>query len=152
MRNPELPFSTAALPSRSTFIAKSNQRIMEKTIQPKSDIASESQLTLATRLAPEDICPKDLVAVLNQVYELPSFLWSCSSTLLTNDEPVRLCLMSRDPGKPFKVRAVCLPFVYAVDCGGKQVAFDVRQHQLVRLDSKVGKKVWKRMRKSQKSL
>lgn len=125
---------------------------MEKAIQPKSDIAAESPLTLATRLAPEDIRPKDFVAVLNQVYELPSFLWSCSSTLLSNDEPVRLCLMSRDPGKPFKVRAVCLPFVYAVDSGGKQVAFDVRQHQLVRLDFKIGKKVWKKMRQAQKTL
>lgn len=125
---------------------------MEKTIQSKSDIATESPLTLATRLAPEDIRPKDFVAVLNQVYELPSFLWSCSGTILSNDEPVRLCLMSRDPGKPFKVRAVCLPFVYAVDSGGKQVAFDVRQHQLVRLDSKIGRKVWKKMRKALKTL
>lgn len=125
---------------------------MEKTIQSKSDIATEPQLTLASRLAPEDIRPKDFVAVLNQIYELPSFLWSCSSSLIANDEPVRICLRSRDPGKPFKIVAVCLPFVYTIDCAGKQIAFDVRQHQLVRLDSKIGRKVWKKMRKSQKSL
>ncbi len=125
---------------------------MEKTIQTTSEITLGSKLTLATRLAPEDIRSKDFIAVLNQVYELPSFLWSCSGSIMSNDEPIRLCLMSRDPGKPFKVKAVCLPFVYAVDCAGKQVAFDVRQHQLVRLDSTVGKKVWKKMRKSQKPL
>ena len=47
---------------------------------------------------------------------------------------------------------VCLPFVYARDTSPKQVIFDIRRHQLVRLESRVGRKVWQRMRRACKQV
>lgn len=105
---------------------------------------------VAARVAAEDIQPHDFVAVLNQVYELPPFLWCGSGTVAAIEEPIRLCFMTSDPGVPFKVMNVCLPFVYAKDDCGKQAVFDIRRHQLVRLESKVARKVWKRMRHATK--
>ncbi len=109
---------------------------------------SKMQTAMASRVAAEDIQPHDIVAVLNQVYELPSFLWSCLDSLTPMDNPVRLRFMPSDPGKPFKVTDVCLPFVYARNTSSKQVIFDIRRHQLVRLESHIGRKVWKRMRRA----
>jgi hypothetical protein len=106
------------------------------------------QITVATRMAPEDIQPKDMVAELYQIVELPSFLWSCSDSLLPADELVRIRYLPSEPGKPFKVTAVCLPFVYTRDTGDKLVIFDTRQQQLVRLDRKIARKIWKRMRQT----
>lgn len=123
---------------------------MLEATQTVTSATKESPITVAARLAPEGIRPKEFIAVLNHMIELPSFLWCCSSSLLPHDELVQLRMMSRDPGKPFKVTSVCLPFVYARDINDKLVAFDTRQHQLVRLDSKVGRTIWKRLRKAHK--
>ena len=106
------------------------------------------QSTMAARVAAEDIQPKDMVAVLSQVVELPSFFWACSGIPLPEDELIQLRFLPSDPGKPFKVTSICLPFVYVRDIRDKTVILDIRQHQLVRLDSKIARKVWKRLRRS----
>lgn len=105
---------------------------------------------VAARVAGEDLKPGDYVTALNEIYELPSFLWCCSSGSLVADEPVRSVYKARDAGQPSKIIAVCLPFVYTTQARGDTSIFDTRKHQLVRLDPETGRKMWKRMRKKVK--
>lgn len=107
------------------------------------------QTTVATRVAGEDIHPRDFVSVSYEIFELPSYLWCCDTAATPKDELVRLRCMPRESGEPFKVITVCLPFVYVQRSSGKLATFDIRKHQLVKLDRAVGKKVWKRMRTNQ---
>lgn len=108
---------------------------------------TKPQTTVAARVAGEDIKLGDYVTVLNEIVELPSFLWSCSGGTLPADEPVRLRYMPSDAGQPYKVVSVCLPFVYTERPRGGTTTFDTRQSQLVRLDAKSGRTIWKRLRK-----
>lgn len=101
--------------------------------------------SVVARVAGEDLKPGDFVTTLTEMIELPSFLW-CSDSTTPRDELVRLRYLPREAGEPFKVIAVCLPFVYTKRANGKLTTFDTRKHQLVKLDSPSGKKVWKRMR------
>ena len=105
---------------------------------------------VAARVAGEDIKPGDYVTALTEIYELPSFLWCCTSSTLAADEPVQSVYKARDAGQPSKVIAVCLPFVYTKQARGGTAIFDLRKHQLVRLDRDTGRKVWKRLRKNLK--
>ena len=111
---------------------------------------TKSSTTVAARIAGEDINQGDYVTVLNEIVELPSYLWSCSGAALPADEPVRIPYMPRDAGQPFKVIAVCLPFVYAERPRGGVNVIDTRQQQLVRLDPDRSRSVWKQMRKTLK--
>lgn len=113
-----------------------------------TETRSKSVTTVAARIAGEDILKGDFVTILSEIVELPSFLWSCSSIALPFDEPVRTRYLPRAAGKPHKVVAVCLPFVYAKRPRGKLIAFDTRQQQLVRLDRDNGRSLWKQMRKA----
>jgi hypothetical protein len=126
----------------------------KRTLKQKCEIMntkSKAQTTVAARITGEDIQPGDYVTVLNEIVELPSFLWSCSGTTLPMDEPVRIRCIPREAGLPCKVVAVCLPFVYAKRPHGKLAMFDTRQQQLVRLDPARGCKVWKEMKAVMKS-
>ncbi|MEM9589391.1 MAG: hypothetical protein AAGA03_19070 [Planctomycetota bacterium] len=105
---------------------------------------------VAARVAGEDIRRGDYVTVLNEIVELPSFLWCCSGGTLPADEPVRIRCMPGDAGHPFRVVAVCLPFVYTKRPKGGTATFDTRQYQLVRLDRDSGRAMWKRLRKPAK--
>lgn len=105
---------------------------------------------VAARVAGEDIKPGDYVTALSEIYELPSFLWCCSGGTFAADEPVRSVYKARDAGQPSKVIAVCLPFVYAKQARGGTTIFDLRKHELVRLDRKTGRTVWKQLRKNLK--
>lgn len=102
--------------------------------------------SVVARVAGEDLKPGDFVTALTEMIELPSFLWCCDSAAAPKDELVRLRYLPREAGEPFKVVAVCLPFVYTKRANGKLTTFDTRKHQLVKLDNVSGKKVWKRMR------
>ena len=112
----------------------------------KTTNESKNCTTVSARVAGEDIKRGDYVTVLSEILELPSFLWGCSNTTLPADEPVRSRYLPRDAGQPFKVIAVCLPFVYAKCPQGKLITFDTRRQQLVRLDAKTGRSLWKHMR------
>ncbi|WP_153558073.1 hypothetical protein [Roseimaritima sediminicola] len=111
---------------------------------------TEFETRVAARVAGEDIRRGDFVTVLNEIVELPSFLWSCSGASFAPDEPVRMRLMPGEAGQPFKVIEVCLPFVYAERPKGGTEIFDTRQKQLVRLDGDSGRAVWQRLRKPSK--
>lgn len=102
--------------------------------------------SVVARIAGEDLKPGDFITALTEMIELPSFLWCCDSVATPKDELVRLNCLPRDAGEPFKIMVVCLPFVYTKRANGKLATFDIRKHQLVKLDNKSGKKVWKRMR------
>lgn len=104
------------------------------------------QTTVVTRLAGEDIQPGDFITVSSEVVEVPSYFWCCDSSALAKDELVRLRYIPRESGEPYKVITVCLPFVYAKSSKGAMATFDIRKHQLVKLEKVTGKKIWKRMK------
>lgn len=106
------------------------------------------QPTLAATVAGEDIACGDYVAVLSELYELPSYMWDSCGATLSPYELVRLTLISRMGGVPHKVFAVCLPFVYARTHNGATVIFDVRRQQLARLDRRTAKIAWKNLLKA----
>ncbi|MHB8902664.1 MAG: hypothetical protein ACYC6Y_28220 [Thermoguttaceae bacterium] len=98
-------------------------------------------------VAPEDLKRGDLVSLLTEVLELPSFLWCQDSQLLAPNEPVRMPWCPDDAGTPLKVKAICLPFVFAKAPGGDGRILDVRRCQLVRLSSDYARSVWKSLKK-----
>ena len=106
--------------------------------------------SVAARVAGEDIACGDFVAAMNEVVELPSFLWNCSSISLTPDDAVRIRVMAHDAGQPYKVIGVCLPFIYVKTHWGSVAILDTRQRQLVRLDQQCARSVWKKLKSAAK--
>ena len=106
-----------------------------------------SKTKLARSVAPEDLRRGDIVAILDEICELPSFLWCCDSNLLPPHEPVRMKWRTTDNGRPLKIKAICLPFVLVQTPRGHPETLDVRKCQLVRLNRKYAKRVWKKLRK-----
>jgi hypothetical protein len=98
---------------------------------------------LAKALAPEDIRPGDFVALLDELYEYPSFWWCADATLLAPDEPVRIRFVPHAENVPLKVKQVCLPFVLAKlpRDGGRTL--DLRRCRLARLDPAYAAAAWK---------
>ena len=111
---------------------------------------SEEVTTVATRIAGEDISKGDYVSVLTEIAELPSYHWNYSEVGVSPNELVRFQYIPCDAGQPYKVVAVCLPFVYTKRPSGNMVTLDTRQIQMVRLDRDSCRVVWKRMRKALK--
>ncbi|QDV24535.1 hypothetical protein [Aureliella helgolandensis] len=119
-------------------------------MKTKSKIRSKTAISVAARIAGEDIAKGDYVTILSEIIELPSYLWNCSGISQPIDELVRLRYLPNAAGEPHKVVAVCLPFVYAKRPRGNLIAFDTRQQQLVRLDRDNGRSLWKQMRKAKR--
>ncbi|QDV58887.1 hypothetical protein [Rosistilla oblonga] len=111
----------------------------------KAACQSGNDTTVAARVAGEDIRCGDFVTVLNELVELPSYLWSCSSLSLPPEDPIRFRYIPHDTGSPMKVVGVCLPFVYVESDRGAVSTLDTRLKQIVRLDHKCARKVWKRL-------
>ncbi len=61
-----------------------------------------------------------------------------------------LKMIPRNAGHPLRVIAVCLPFVYAKTPRGETATIDTRRAQLVRLDRRCAKVIWKALRKGPK--
>jgi hypothetical protein len=110
--------------------------------------ASASQLepTAAATVAGEDLACGDYVSRLNETTDFPSFLWDSCAVTLSPHELVRLKLIPSNAGHPLKVVAICLPFVYAKTPGGEMATIDTRRTQLVRLDRKCAKLIWRQLR------
>lgn len=98
--------------------------------------------TVAARVAGEDITRGDFVTIINETFELPSFLWDRTDISLSPDEPIRIQYKAGNAGLPQKVVGVCLPFVYARKPNGVLVTIDMRRQQLVRLDHDCAQTVW----------
>jgi hypothetical protein len=112
----------------------------------KTHLQSRDGNTLAARVAPEDLRCGDFVAVLSQIVELPSFLWT--ETLPSGqDELVRLRRLPTDDRAPLKVEAICLPFIFVKLPNGQFETIDVRLASLVRLEKDYAKTVWKSLKK-----
>jgi hypothetical protein len=95
--------------------------------------------------ATENPTSADYVAVLSEVIELPSFLWT--ETLASkNDEVIRVCRLPTGSRSPLKIKAICLPYVFVKSPTGDYQTIDIRLARLVRLDRAYAKTVWKRMR------
>ncbi len=112
----------------------------------KTKPAPKLEPRAAATVAGEDLACGDYVSLLNEMVELPSFLWDCCGASLSPEEVVRLRLIPDDAGQPLRVIAICLPFVYAKTPKGETVTLDTRRMQLVRLDRKCAKLVWKHLR------
>lgn len=115
-----------------------------------TEIKLEAATNVASRVAGEDIQKGDFITVLNELLEFPSYLWCGSGAPLSADEPVRIRYLPSNAGLPYRVFAVCLPFVYARAAKGGVETFDVRQHQLARLDAESGFSIWKSVKTSNK--
>jgi hypothetical protein len=113
----------------------------------KTSTQHHPESELARSLAAEDIRLGDVIAVLDAVYEFPSFLWNGEFSGLAPDEPVRVRLRSRQAGRPLKVRAICLPYVLVETPAGRRRTVDVRQCRLVRLGDAYARKAWKQFAK-----
>ncbi|MFG0266713.1 MAG: hypothetical protein ACF8AM_16430 [Rhodopirellula sp. JB055] len=111
---------------------------------------TQSATNVAARVAGEDIQKGDFITVLSEIFEVPSFLWNCADVSLSPDEPVRTRYLSTANGTPYKVTVVCLPFVYAKRPRGSIVCFDIRRHEMVRLDRESGQSIWKLLKKKKK--
>jgi hypothetical protein len=83
---------------------------------------------------------------MNQTVDFPSFYWDACGASLSPHELVRLKIIPEGAGNPLRVIAVCLPFIYAKSPGGETATIDTRRTQLVRLDRKCAKVVWKELR------
>ncbi len=116
----------------------------------KTKAKSNLETRVAATVAGEDLACGDYVAVLTEIVEAPSFLWDCCGASLSPHELVRLKMIPADAGRPLKVLAVCLPFVYAKTHKGKTTTIDLRQMHLVRLDRKCAKVVWKTLQTRQR--
>jgi hypothetical protein len=98
-----------------------------------TQVRASEGCSVASVLAPEDIQKGDFVATFSQTYELPSFYWD---DCISASEPsvIRLRFKSPDAGRPYRVKAICLPFVYVKRSKSDHAVLDVRSTQLVRLD------------------
>jgi hypothetical protein len=105
------------------------------------------ETSLAASVAAEDLCAGQDVAVLNETFEFPSFLWECDSSTTSRQDVVRIQCAARESGIPLRIRAVCLPFVFATDPSGARRAIDIRLAQLVRLDAEYARLVRKQLRR-----
>jgi hypothetical protein len=110
-----------------------------------SNTSTADRTALASILAPEDLRCGDYVAVLDEIVEVPSWLWCDSST--DAESTKRFRCRAEDGGVPLKVKAICLPFVFVKSAQRQNRTIDVRQYQLVRLDRHYARTVWKQLRR-----
>ena len=124
----------------------------EVETQPSTSRSTLAQsLSVAKPLAPEDIRRGDYVAVLDEMYEIPSYCWREDAALHPRDELVRIRLIPAQDAPPHKVKSVCLPFVLAKQPTGERRTFDLRRTRLARLDKGYGAAAWKAYKKKQQT-
>jgi hypothetical protein len=111
-----------------------------KTTRPNTGMPQ-----LSAVVAPEDLNCGDFVAALNVIYQLPSFMWGCDSSI-PPDEPVLVQFRAPNAGMPLKIKAICLPFVFVKSPNGNSQTMDVRQTQFVRLQTEYAEHVWKELK------
>ncbi len=111
----------------------------------RTRIRNEESSSIAARVAPEDLRRGDFVAILSEIIEWPSFLWT-ETEPYSRDEPVRVRRLDTEDRAPLKVKAICLPFVFAKLPNGQFRTIDIRLARLVRLERGYAKMVWKALR------
>lgn len=111
----------------------------------KTKYVPQLEPSAAATVAGEDIALGDYVSLLSRTVEVPSYMWDSCAASLSPHEMVRLRLIPEEAGQPLKVIAICLPFVYAKTPQGAVVTLDTRQMQLVRLERRCARVVWKEL-------
>ena len=101
--------------------------------------------SIAAMVAPEDLRRGDFIAVLSEVIELPSFLWT-ETIPSARSELVRVRRLPTEDRSPLKVKAICLPFIFVRLPSGQFQTIDVRLASLVRLEKRYAKAVWKSLK------
>lgn len=102
--------------------------------------------TLAKPLAPEDVRAGDFVAILDWMFEAPSFFW-CDSSQWQQEDVVRFrFLPHRELLGPLRVESACLPFLLVESPCGDCRTLDLRQVRLARLDRQYGRRAWKKLK------
>jgi hypothetical protein len=109
-------------------------------------LLTENELEVAASVAGEDLRRGDFVAVLSVIHEYPSFFW-CDSAALPRDEPVRIQYAVLGDCRLLKVKALCLPFVFAKEPAGAYRTLDLRFCRLARLAPKYARRVWRSLRR-----
>jgi hypothetical protein len=107
---------------------------------------------LAKPVAAEDLRRGDYFAILAETREYPSFYWCFDPALEPRDKPVRITWKTANCGTPWKVKAICLPFLFAMNPLGQTQTFDLRHFQVARVDAEYGKYVWKQVSKRSSGL
>lgn len=133
--------------SRSRIVARCD---VTHRLNMKTKSLPQLEPSAAATVAGEDIACGEYVSVLNERVDLPSYLWDCSGAALSPHELVSLRFIPENAGQPLKVIAICLPFVYAQAPTGQMTTIDTRRMQLVRLNRKCAKVVWKQLQSSAK--
>ena len=113
----------------------------------KSSCENPGDCSLASRLAAEEVRAGDLVSVLWQSWDFPSFLWCGDASVMPPEEMVHVRAKSPLGGVPLKVKAVCLPFVFVKEPAGRCFPIDLRRCEMVRLDDKYAECAWRRLKK-----
>jgi len=110
------------------------------------------ETSVARSLAAEDLKCGDFVAIVQEILEYPSFMWTCDSVTLAPNEMVRIAWKTGECGTPLKVQGICLPFVFVKQPCGTHRTLDVRRHQLVRLTPDYARTVWKTLKQAANGL
>jgi hypothetical protein len=131
--------------SRPTELTVDSQPSNQKAGKTRSPLAHS--LSVAKPLGPEDVRRGDFVAVLDEMYELPSYWWCEDAALHPRDELVRIRLIPAQHNLPLKVKSVCLPFVLAKPPFGLERTLDLRRTRLARLDKHFAAATWKAYKK-----
>jgi len=112
----------------------------------KTQLQNRDGNALAARVASEDLRRGDFVAVLSQIVELPSFLWT-DALPVGQEELVRLRRLPTAARAPLKIEAICLPFLFVKQPNGQFETLDVRLISLARLEEDYARTVWKSLKK-----
>jgi len=105
-----------------------------------------SESSLAKPVAPEDLRVGRFVALLDEIFGYPSYLWTCDSELQPREEPVRIQWPASEGGRPLKIEAICLPFVFVSTVDREHDVLDVRGCRFVQLSETYATTVWKTLR------
>lgn len=112
---------------------------------------ADSTQSLARPLKPEDIAPRQYVAVLHVVDEYLPLLCAPEGDFSPPREVRRFALVPEQPVELMQVIDVCLPFVLVKMPDGRRATIDVRRHRLARVDDDFGKRVFKHAPKAESS-
>lgn len=95
--------------------------------------SEQSLQAVSRRLGAEDIQIGSYIAVVQQVSELVSFLWVGDTSPEGREQPVFYRHTPSNSGEPYRVLAICLPFVFTEDLSGEAATVDLRQCEVSQL-------------------
>ncbi|MGI9515586.1 MAG: hypothetical protein ACR2NP_00950 [Pirellulaceae bacterium] len=123
--------------------------MVQKTVNTQ---IADSACPVASLVAGEDIRVGEYYAQMSLTCEYPSYCWPFTDPSTTRvDEPVRITYRSGVANGPYRVKAICLPFVLVKCPSGSRLLLDLRHSQLARVDIKFARQVWKAQKKDDRA-